>query len=114
MGEEKTIEELQAELEALRKANLERELELEKAKLEEAKKLEKEEKEKELYEQIKQKVISELDAESKVTNDEDETNVNLSEEQEWFEKFSERYKQRLGLKGLKYEELCEKLAMGGY
>ena len=48
MAEEKTIDELKAELEQLRKQNLEMELEMEKQKLEEAKKLEEQKKEEEL------------------------------------------------------------------
>jgi len=118
MSEDKTIEELQSELKALKKANLERQIAEEKAKVDEADKLDEEKEKKALYEEIKTKVISEMESESKV-KEEVEENIDNSNPT-WFNKFSENFKthvtnkSRKQFKGLKYEELAATLAEGGY
>lgn len=64
MSEEKTYEELKAELKLIKKQNLEREIAIEKAKLEEAEKLKKQEAEEkirnEIREEEKAKILEEM------------------------------------------------------
>jgi len=110
MAEEKTIDELKAELEQLRKQNLEMELEMEKQKLEEAKKLEEQKKEEELREKIRQELLEELESKSVVKNDTTPETLTTNETNERWATFSEHYKKALGLKGMTYEDICEKVA----
>lgn len=105
MSEEKSVEVLTAELEALRKANIEREIAIEKAKKEAAEKLKEEEKQKLLEAEIRQKVISEMEGESKITSDIKDKPVG-SDYEEYFRK---PFIQRMGLKGLDYHELMMQL-----
>jgi hypothetical protein len=111
MSEEKTIEELQAELADLKKTNIEREIALEKAKIEEANKLaEKKEKEK-LREEIKAELMAEIKTDSKITEDDKDEIKNATpvDKGNWAE-FSEQYKKSNKLEGLAYEKLVEKMA----
>jgi hypothetical protein len=63
---EKTIESLEAELEKLKKQNLEREIAIEQAKAKEAEELKKKEDEEKLREEIREQVLKELKPESKI------------------------------------------------
>jgi len=110
MSENKSIEVLTAELEALKKANIEREIALEKAKEDAALKLKEDEKQKALYDEIRQKVLTEMKGESKITKDTAEQKAG-SDYEEYFRK---PFIQRMGLKGLSYEELMFQLKNGTY
>jgi len=66
---EKTYEELEAEYDALKKANLERQIAEEKAKVEAAKALEEEKARKELEDEIREKVMSEFAEKSIIKKD---------------------------------------------
>ena len=101
---EKTIEELQAELEKLKKENLEREIEIERKRQEDAKLKEEEEAKLKMREELKLEILKEMQGKSveetqpATMND---TNV------EW-ENFSARMKERYGYSGMSYEELARK------
>lgn len=64
---DKTIDELKAELDALKKANLERELAEEKKKAEDAEKLKKQKEDEDLRQSIREEVLTELAEKSKIT-----------------------------------------------
>jgi len=85
------IEELKAELEALKKANLEREIALEKAKVEEAAKLEEEKKKQEIYDEIKAQVIKDMEGTSVVSVDEEPTIILNDFDKYVYEPFYKRY-----------------------
>jgi len=85
--EDKTIEELKAELDALKKSNLEKELENERKKAEEAEQLEKEKAEEELRNKIREELISEMDVGSKVGS---ETETLKKDPNTKFEVFSKK------------------------
>jgi hypothetical protein len=112
MNEEKTIEELQAELQALKKANLEREIAKEKAKKEEEEKLLKEKAEQEKREEIRQELLKEFEAQgiSKISGD--KKPEKMVTENAKAEKFNRIFKDKYGYGDKTYEQICEEL-MGG-
>ena len=109
--EEKSIEELQAELEALKKANLEMELAKEKAKAEEAERLKKEKEIEAMREEIRQEILSEINTDSKITSDEP---TKLDSPTNEFEEFKAVFTKKLGITGEPYESFVKKLAFKEY
>ena len=116
MSKEKTIEELKAELEALKKENLERELNLEKVKIEAAKKEEEEKEQDKLRDEMREEIRNEL-----LENETTQSKVDVKEEKETFEgvsaeweKFSDNYIKEHELKGISYEDLTKKISKGGH
>ncbi len=107
MSEEQTIEELQAQLEELKKTNLEREVALELAKKEESEKLEETKSEELLRAQIREDLIKEMGATSTVK----EPIETLEVPQHEMATFYAKIRERKNLKGETYEELCERLKM---
>ena len=109
MTEEKSLEELQKELESLKKANLEKEIAKEKEKLEAEKKVEEEESHKALEEEIRTKILSEMEVESKVTEAEpvEENTIGRATS------FVAEFKQKHGYGGTAYEELTRKISSPG-
>ena len=102
---EKTIEELQKELADLKAQNLQREIEAEKAKVEEAKKAEEKATRAELEEKIRLQVLKEMEVPSKVVNEDKPEMVNASSSH--LEEFKAKHFKRLGLTGMSYEDLCK-------
>lgn len=109
MSNEKTLEELKAELENLKKQNLERELALEKAKLEEAEKAEKTKQEEQLKEKIRGELLEEMKGKSTV---EQETEEKLGEKNK-YDVFMDRMKKKYNLKGISYEDLTRQITDPG-
>jgi hypothetical protein len=109
MTEEKSIDELKAELEKLQKENLEREIEAEKLKVEEARK-EKELAEKEkLKEEVRLEVLKEMEVSSTI-NREDSPQTLENANGKW-ENFKADFTKVHGLEGLSYDQLCKKAYM---
>jgi len=109
MSNEKTIEELTAELESLRKANLERELAKEKKKIEEAATLEREKDEEELRNKIREELIEEMKGSSMVEKEKPET---LGEKPK-YEIFMDLMKKKYNLTGIRYDDLTRKISSPG-
>ena len=109
MTEEKSLEELQKELESLKKANLEKEIAKEKEKLEAEKKAEEEQSHKALEEEIRTKIMSEMEAESKITKGEPEKEDVLGK----YNSFVAEFKEKHGYGGTSYEELTHKISSPG-
>ena len=109
MSDEKTLDELKAELDSLKKANLEREMAKEKEKVEEAQKLEKEKEAEELKEQLLQEVMVELDGKSKITEEVEDS----VEEKPRFETFMSDFKKKYGYGSKKYEDIAKEIASPG-
>lgn len=123
--EEKTVEQLQEELESLKKINIERELEIEHQKKLDAEKLVLEQAEEELRKKIEEEVREKLakeTAESKVENEPDKNTVSLdahkspvplNKSKDKFEAFKQaqiaKIEQTTGVKltGKPYDELVE-------
>jgi len=109
--EEKSIEELQAELEALKKTNLEAQLAKERAKAEEEQRLKKEEEMEALREELRQEVLDQVTAESKITKEED---VKLDSSNSEFDEFKDTFSKKLGITGEPYESYIRKLVYKEY
>ena len=112
MSDEKTMDELKAELEAAKKVNLERELSIEQAKIDEAEKLAKKKDEETLREEIKAEVLKEMKGTSTIVSD-DAEQLSQPKKGSW-EKFSQTYVKKHNLSGKTYEDIIEELAGGGY
>lgn len=112
MTEEKSIEELRAELESLKKQNLEREIAKEKDKIEAEQKAVKEAeiaKEKAAMEtEIREKIMEEMKGSSLVADSQTvESNVSKADS------FMTEFKQKYGYGGTSYEELTKKITSPG-
>lgn len=125
MSDEKTVEELSAELERLKKENLEREIAIERAKIDAEEKLKKEKEETTLREKIhneeREKVLTEMKDKSKVTKQTPEV-LKQKETDDFKSNFITHFNQKFedeGKKtnkhqytGLTYEERIKKLVDG--
>ena len=114
--EDKTIEELQAELEGLKKAKIQKDIANLKADNEAEELKKKEEDETKLREQIrneeKEKVLKELSEKSNIVSDKPiDTMAKTSDKHE---KFKQDYMKKHGLKGLTYEQKIKEIVDGGY
>ena len=110
--ENKSIEELQAELEALTKANLEAKIAKEKEKLEAEKKIKEEEELEAQREAMKAELIEELGLnKSKVA---DTAPVNLNTPNNDFQEFKDVFVKKNNFTGQTYEEIVKRLAYGEY
>ena len=111
MSGEKTIEELQAELESLKRVKLEKEIAKEKAALEEEEKLNKEKEAEELRESIRAELMTEMKGKSTVDEPaEEKLSDNTNSE---FENFKKHMKEKYGLTGEGYESICRRIADPG-
>jgi len=110
--EEKSIEELQAELEALRKENLAAKIAEEKAKAEERQRLEKEQKLDELREELREEILDQVTAESKITSNDEPTKLDAPTGD--LEEFKSVFTKKLGITGEPYESYIKKLAYKEY
>lgn len=111
--EEKTIEVLKAELEAVTKDNLERELAAEKKKAEEAVREAEAKKAGEYKEQIRKEVMEEMAKESHITTGGEPEKMVANNST--LEVFLNKFKENHGLKGKTYEDSIKDLAnKGGY
>ena len=108
MSDEKTIEELTAERDALIKANLEREIAIENQKVADAKKLEDEKAHLELRNKIKEEVIAEMGGKSIVQNDKEIETMNKPTS--GLTKLFNNIREKKGATGLSYEDLADKMA----
>jgi len=109
MSDEKTLDELKAELENLRKENLEREIAKEKAKVEEAQKLKEEKEAEELKNKIREEVMAEFKGESKIENESEES---VSEKPK-HEVFRENFIKKYGYGKKSYEEVAREISSPG-
>jgi len=109
MSDEKTLDELKAELESLKKANLEREIAKEKAKVKEAEELEKNKEAEELREKIRTELMQEMKGTSTVEKDEPETLSSKPRYQYFLNKIEEKY----GIKHESYEDLARRISTPG-
>ncbi len=109
MSEEKTLDELKAELESLKKMNLEREIAFEKSKVDEAKELVENKKAEELRETIRTELMQEMKGTSTVATSEPEK---LSEKPK-YEVYMDNMKEKYGLTGESYEKLTKRIASPG-
>lgn len=108
---EKTIEELQAELEALKKRNLEVELAKEIAKAEDEQKLQKEKEMEKMREEIRKEVMENMAAESKIT---EKDSMKLDSPKSDLLEFKDTFVKKLGLTGRPYEDVIKDICYGGY
>lgn len=108
---EKTIEELKAELDNLRKENLDREVKLEREKIMLAKKAEEEKNTKMLRDEIRAEVLGEMQGNSTV-NAEPENEQTSERDGGMFE--YDRIAKKLGYKLYDYKTLTRKISTGGY
>lgn len=106
MEKDKTVEELQEELNKLKQENLRREIEAEKAKVEAAKQDEAQKEKDALAAKIREEVMAELKGNSMI-KDEHEVTTMQSDNSKW-ENFKQQYVKRSGLQGLSYDDLCHK------
>jgi len=104
---DKTIEELQAELETLKKANLEAQIAKEKAKADEDMRLAVEHEKERMREEIRQEVLNE----SKITASKP---AKMDSAKSDTETFSEEFVKSHNLSGNKYEQIVHKLAYKGF
>jgi hypothetical protein len=116
---EQTIEQLNAELEMLKKQNLEKAIAEEKAKLAEKAKLEELEKEKKLRESLKIELEKELLGKQESRIVEEKETVTLQKDTKGFEAFKENFvkrrnKEGLGMTGKPYEEALKEKFGGDY
>ena len=107
---EKTIEELEAELERLRKENLERLIEEERKKKEEAEELKKKEAEEALIQEGYKRAMEEMKSKSNVTEDKPTT----LEANTKFEVFKQAFVKKHNLSGKPYEEFIKEKVDGIY
>ena len=110
MTEEKSLEELQKELESLKKANLEKEIAKEKEKLEAEKKVQEEANKKAIEEEIRAKILSEMKVESKIVEEPEKTEENVLGK---YDSFIAEFKEKNGYGGTAYEELTRKISSPG-
>jgi hypothetical protein len=108
---DKTIEELKAELDMLRKDNLEREISLEKKKIEEAKKAEEEKQNAMLRESIRNEVYAELKGSSVITEEKEKETPHENKPGTFG---YDEIAKRLGFKLYDYKTLTRKISTGGY
>jgi len=113
MADEKTVEQLQAELERLKKQNLEREIAKEKARIEREEALKKEEEELKLREEIraeeKSKILEEMATKEEISEEKPET----FEKMEKAEQFKHNMVKKYGLTGKTYEDRIRDLVDKG-
>ena len=109
MSEEKTLDELKAELESLKKANLKREIALEKEKVAEAEKLKEDKEAEELREKIRTELMQEMKGSSTVENEEPEM---LSKEPK-YQSFLNKIKEKYGIEHESYEDLTRRITSPG-
>ena len=109
--EEKTIEELQAELEALKKSNLEAEIAKEKVKAEEEQQFKKDKELEDLRNELRNEIIGQIESESKITS---ESPIKLESKNSDLDEFREVFTKKLGITGKPYEEYIHKLAYKDY
>lgn len=110
MSDEKTIEQLEIEYASLKKRNLEKQIALEKAKIEDEEKAKlKEDMRKEIMTELKQQNVSTITSEQP---------SKLAAAKSNFEKFAENYRRRLGVKNpekkMRYEDRVMEECGGGY
>ena len=110
---EKTIDELEAELSALKKANLEKQIAEEKAKVDEAEKLEKEKEEEELRNKIREEEHSKILADMNEKSTVKEENPETLERKSKAEAFKQNMVKKYGLTGKTYEDRIRDLVDGG-
>jgi len=111
--DEKSIEVLEAELEALRKENLERELAAEKKKAEDAAREAEALKAEEYKEQIRKEVMEEMAQKSNIVSDGEPEQMVSNDSK--FQVFLNKWTKNHGLQGLSYEETLKNIAnRGGY
>jgi len=110
MSEEKTIEELTAERDALIKANLEREIVVENQKIADAKKLEDEKTQTELYNTIKEKVIADMAKETGSVVLNGGKIETMNKPQNALAKLFANIKEKKGATGLSYENLADEMS----
>jgi len=109
MSEEKTLDELKAELESLKKTNLEREIAKEREKVEEAEKLEKNKEAEELREKIRTELMQEMKGSSTVEKEQPEK---LSEPNK-YEIFLKKIEDKYGVPHERYEDLTRRITSPG-
>jgi hypothetical protein len=109
MSDEKTLDELQAELENLKKENLEREIAKEKAKVDEALQLKKEKEAEELRNKIRDEVMAEFKGESKIETASEET---VSEKPK-YEVFRDNFVKKYGYGKKSYEDIAREISSPG-
>ena len=109
MSNDKTLDELKAELETLKKENIEREIAKEKAKVEEAKKLKEEKEAEELKNRIRDEVMAEIKGESKIEKEQEET----VDEKPKYMTFMSDFKKKYGYGSKRYEEIAKEIASPG-
>jgi len=109
--EDKTLEELQAELDSLKKTNLEAEIAFEKGKAEEKQRLEKEKEMENLRNDIRKEVEDELKAQSKIDEGKPEK---LDAPHSDLQEFQETFAKKHNMSGKKYEEYIHDLVFKGY
>ena len=113
--EEKTIEELQAELKALKKENLERQIAAEKEKAEEANRLAEAKKAEEYKEEIRKEVMAELANDSTIETTAVTKPETLAKPKGNYDNFIALYRKNHNLSGKTYEQQIEEIAnKGGY
>lgn len=108
---DKTIEELQSELEELKKRNLEAELAKEKAKADEELRLAQEKETERMREEIRQELVKKIGGESKVTK---EQPVKMDTDDSELEEFKSVFTKKQGITGDPYESYIKRLAWGDY
>ena len=117
MSEEKTIEQLQAELDLITKQNLERELAEAKKVKDEAEVLVKEKEATDYREQVRKEVMDEMAAKEPtkiVANKPEQEIENLTKAESELNEFRKDYVEINKLTGLKYEDMVTKLKMKGF
>jgi len=110
MTEEKSLEELQEELESLKKANLEKEIAKEKEKLEAEKKAEEKKSRIALEEEIMTRIMSEMQTESKIQVESNKEEENILGR---YNSFIAEFKEKHGYGGISYEDLTRKISSPG-
>jgi len=111
--EEKTIEEMEAELKALTKENLARQLEAEKEKALEAQREAEAKKVEEMKEQMRNDIMEELAEESHIVKEGKPQNM-VSDKSD-FQMFLSKWRENKGLSGRRYEDLIKDVCnKGGY
>ena len=105
MSNEKTVEELQEELERLKEENLKREIAKEKAKVEEAEALKKQEAEDKLREELREEEHSKILEEMATKEETVEEKPEMLEKMDKAELLSHNMVKKYGLTGKKYEDL---------
>lgn len=112
MSEEKTLDELKAELETLKKQNVERELAKEKAKIDEAEKLKQEKEADELKEKLRNEVMQEMKGKSTIEKDKPETLNKGNDRLNYF--MNDVMKNKYSLEHESYEDMVKKMSHPKY